>query len=283
MGVSLATIILVLLAVVLVAVFAFLKFTKPSLTRDWSPDQAIMPSVDFLENGNIQINNIRNIHYRTTRDYDLGYYDREIDPDDLDSAWLAISPFSGFGAAHAFLSFGFKDGTFLAVSIEIRRKKGKRFSPLKAFVRQFEMMYVLADELDVIRVRTNCIKYTVRLFPVQTEKHLIQSVFLDILKRTDKLSREPEFYNTLWNNCTTNIIKHTRRFSQKPIPAWNIRYLLPESLDKIAYRLNIIDTHLPFDAAREHFDITANAQAADGAPNFSHAIRKDIVTRPIDS
>ena len=280
MVITTTTIILAILAAVLIGIIIFLLVTKPSLTRDWSPDQAIMPSVEFLDDGKIQIKNIRNIHYRTTRDYDLRYYDKEIELDDLTSAWLAISPFAGFGAAHAFLSFGLKDGTYIAVSIEIRRKKGKRFSPVKAFMRQFEMMYVLADELDVIRVRTNCIKYTVRLFPVQTEKRLIQAVFLDIMKRTDKLGREPEFYNTLWNNCTTNIIKHARRFSDKPIPVWNIRYLLPESLDKIAYRLNIIDTHLPFDAAREHFDITSHAQAADGEPDFSKAIREHITTRP---
>jgi len=281
MTVTVATVVFAVLALIAIGIAIFLLVTKPSNSRDWSPDQAIMPSVDFLDDGKLKIKNIRNIHYRTTRDYDLQYYDREIDLDDLSSAWLVISPFAGFGAAHAFLSFGFEDGTFLSVSIEIRRKKGKKFSPFKAFMRQFEMMYVLADELDVIRVRTNCIKHTVRLFPVQTEKKRIQAVFLDIMKRTDKLYSEPEFYNTLWNNCTTNIIKHTRRFSDKPIPIWNIRYLFPENLDKIAYRLNIIDTHLPYEAAREHFDITSHAQAADGEPDFSTAIRKHIVTRPV--
>ncbi len=281
MAITITTILLAIFAAVVIGILIFLLVTKPSLSRDWSPDQAIMPEIEFLDDGKISIKNIRDIHYRTTRDYDLNYYDKVIDLDDLDSAWLAISPFAGFGAAHAFLSFGFKDGTYIAVSIEIRRKKGKRFSPVKAFMRQFEMMYVLAAETDIIRVRTNCIKYTVRLFPVQTEKRLIQAVFLDIMKRTDNLSHNPEFYNTLWNNCTTNIIKHTRRFSNKPIPAWNIRYLLPESLDKIAYRLNIIDTHLPFEAAREHFDITPHAQAAEGTNNFSKAIREHITTRPI--
>lgn len=281
MGITTTTIILAIIAVVVIGFIIFLWKSKPSLSRDWSPDQATMPEVEFLDDGKISIKNIRDIHYRTTRDYDLGYYDKVVDLDDLDSAWLAISPFAGFGAAHAFLSFGLKDGTYIAVSIEIRRKKGKRFSPVKAFLRQFEMMYVLAAETDIIRVRTNCIKYTVRLFPVQTEKRMIQAVFLDIMKRTDKLGREPEFYNTLWNNCTTNIIKHTRRFSKKPIPIWNIRYLLPESLDKIAYRLNIIDTHLPFEEAREHFDITPHAQEADGVRDFSKAIRKHINTRPV--
>ncbi len=279
---AVSTVLLILLALICAVIIVFFLVTKPSLTRDWSPDQAVMPSVEFLDSSKIRIKNIRDIHYRTTRDYDLAHHDREIDVEDIDSAWLAISPFVGYGAAHAFISFGLKDGTYLAVSVEIRRKKGKKFSPVKAFLRQFEIMYVLAEETDVIRVRTNCIKYIVRLFPVQTEKKLIQQVFVDVLRRADKLGKEPEFYNTLLNNCTTNIIKHTRRFSQKPIPVWSFRYLFPESLDKIAYRLNIIDTHLSFDAAREHFNITPHAQAADGLPDFSKEIRKHITTRPVE-
>lgn len=273
--------ILVLLAVVVIGAAIFLVITNPSLSRNWSPDQAVMPSIHFLDDSKVRINNIRDIHYRTTRDYDLEFYDRTIDIDDLESAWLAISPFGSFGVAHTLLSFGFKDGTFLAVSIEIRRKKGKRFSPVKAFFRNFEMMYVIADESDVIKVRTNCIKYTVRLYPIQTEKERMQAVFVDILKRANKLGMEPEFYNTLWNNCTTNIIKHARRFSDKPIPFWDLRYLFPENIDKIAYKLNMIDTHLSYEAARKHFDITEVAQAADDAKDFSRAIRANIVTRPV--
>ncbi len=255
---------------------------KPSLNRNWSPDQALMPSVTFLDGNKLHIKDIRDIHYRTIRDYDLSYYDKEISLDDVETAWLAISPFGGPGAAHAFLSFGIKDGTYITVSIEIRRKKGQNFSPVKAFTRQFEIMYVIAAETDVIRLRTNCTKYIVRLFPIQTEKKLIQTVFLDMIKRADKLGKEPEFYNTIWNNCTTNIIKHTRRFSQKPIPFWNFRYLFPESLDKIAYRLNIIDTHLTYEAARDHFDITELAMTTKKGDDFSAVIRSEILLRPID-
>ncbi len=273
MEIGLISIAVSLLLLIVLGVVLFIVVNPPSLNRDWSPDQSIMPGVNFNADGTVQITNIRNIHYRTSRDYDLAYYDRNIDPDNLSSAWLAISPFTGPGFAHAFISFGFNDGTYLAVSVEIRRKKGQKFSPVKAFLRQFEMMYVLADELDVIRVRTNCVKYTVRLFPMDSEHKRIKAVFLDILKRTDKLGKEPEFYNTLWNNCTTNIIKHTRRFSDRAIPVWNYRYLFPESLDKIAYRVDLIDTDLSYEEAREYFDVTSRAQAVEGGSEFSAAIR----------
>jgi len=269
------------LAIVLAGIDSLLA-RNPSLSRNWSPDQSVMPSVEFFDGNKVKIHNIRNINYRTSRDYDLDYYDKELDIDDVKTAWLAISPFGPPGAAHAFLSFGLKDGTFVAVSIEVRRRKGEKFSPFKAFVRHFEIMYVIADENDVIRVRTNGGRYTVRLYPVQTEKKLIRLVFRDLLERADKLGKKPEFYNTLWNNCATNIIKHTRQFSKKPIPVWNIRYLFPESLDKIAYRLNIIDTHLPFEEARAHFDITERAKNIGKDEDFSNAIRRHIHIRPVD-
>ena len=282
MGEIIVSILMILIAIAVVAIIIFLVVTKPSLKRKWSLDQKVMPSVEFIDDDRVIIKNIRDIHYRTTRDYDLNYFDKEINFADINSAWLVISPFGGPGAAHAFLSFGLVDGSYIAVSIEIRRKQGQRFSAFKAFVRQFEIMYVLASETDVIRVRTNCAKYTVRLFPVQTEKLLMRQVFVDVLKRADKLGKEPEFYNTLWNNCTTNIIKHARRFSNKPIPFWDIRYLFPENLDKIAHRLNIIDTHLDYNAAREHFDITDFAQATEPEDDFSAEIRKHLKLRPID-
>lgn len=281
MGEIILTGLLILVVILIVCYLIFIAVTNPSLSRNWSPDQAVMPSIHFLDNNKIQINNIRNINYRTTRDYDLQFYDRTINLEDVESAWLAISPFGGHGVAHTFVSFGLKDGTFLAISIEIRRKQGKSFNPVKAFFRQFEMMYVIADERDVIKVRTNIIKATVRLFPIQTEKVRVQAIFLDMLKRADQLGKEPEFYNTIWNNCTTNIVKHAKRFSDKPIPVWDYRYLVPENIDKIAYQLNMIDTHLPYKEAREHFDITKIAQASEDAKDFSKAIRAGIVRRPI--
>jgi hypothetical protein len=273
---------LILIVILVVCYLIFIALTNPSLSRNWSPDQEVMPSIKLLDNNKIKINNIRNIHYRTTRDYDLQFYDRTINLEDVESAWLAISPFGGFGVAHTFVSFGLKDGTYLAISVEVRRKKGTSFDPVKAFLRQFEIMYVIADESDVIKVRTNTIKATVRLFPIHTDKARIQSVFLDMIKRADKLGKEPEFYNTIWNNCTTNIVKHAKRFSEKPIPLWDYRYLVPEDIDKIAYRLNMIDTDLPYKEAREHFDITKIAQDSDDTEDFSKAIRANMIRRPVE-
>lgn len=256
---------------------AFVFNRRPSLERDWSPDQAVMPEVTFHDHDRVEIRNIRNIHYRTTRDYDVAHYDRTIKLGDVETAWLAIAPFSGFGAAHAFMSFGLKDGSYIAVSIEIRRQKGEKFHPVPGALNQFEMMYVIADERDVVRVRTNCAKYEVRLYPVMARRETIQLVFSDVLKRAEKLRREPEFYNTLFNNCTTNIIKHVRRFGSKPVPRWSLRYVFPEFLDRVAHRLSILDTDKRMSHAREFYNITPIAQEYGDGEDFSRAIREKIM------
>ena len=272
-------------ATVLAIPLIFLLRIRPSLDRDWSPDQRVLPLVEFggagtasvssLQDVKFTIRNIRSIQYRTVRDYDVHHYDREINLYDLANAWLAISPFAGFGAAHAFMSFGFKDGTYISVSVEVRRTRGKQFSPLAGILRQFEIMYVIADESDVIWLRTNCARNDVRLYPIKTEIEKIRSVFLDILLRVNKLSTQPEFYHTAFNNCTTNIIKHTRKFAAKPIPFWHYRYLFPDTVDKTAHQLDIIDTDLDYDQAREHFNIKDLAQAFkdQDRSGFSRAIR----------
>ena len=279
------------LTLVLLSAMVFLLVTNPSLSRNWSPDQFLMPVVDFIDDGTeggtegvrVKIKNIRNIHYRTTRDYDLQFYDREIAIDDVETVWLAIAPFAGFGAAHAFISFGMSNGTYMAVSIEIRRRMGKRFDPVKAFFRQFEIMYVLSDERDVIGVRTNIIKYDVRLYPIHTTKEITRAVFCDILKRADKLGKVPEFYNTIWNNCTTNIVRHAKKFSEKPIPVWSLSYLFPDFFDRVAYRLSILETDLDYKTARKKFNITARGQTVGEGDDFSKIIRQGLPSVPSKS
>ncbi len=163
---KIVTAILVVITLLTFCYLILMAFTKPSLSRDWAKDQSVMPSIDLMSSGNVvvsesdkvdevKINNIRNIHYRTVEDYDLKFYDRTIKLEEIESAWLGISPFGGFGVAHTFVSFGLSDGTYLSISVELRRKKGTTFSPLKGFLRQFEIMYVIADETDVIKLRTN--------------------------------------------------------------------------------------------------------------------------------
>ncbi|MDO8492432.1 MAG: DUF4105 domain-containing protein [bacterium] len=251
----------------------FLIFVQPENDRDWTQDQTVLPSVKFNNSETVTIKNVRNINYRSTEDYDLAYYDRTISLNDLAKVWFVVEPFGKYGAAHTFVSFEFKNGTFLSISVEIRKEKGESFSPIKGLFRQYELAYVIADERDVLRLRTNYRKDVVRLYPIKTDKEKIVSVFKDMLLRANETKENPEFYNTILNNCTTNIIKHVRKFSDKKIPWWDFRYLMPETIDELAYELGLIDTKLSLEEARKYFMITDRAQKHNSDLNFSKAVR----------
>ena len=139
---------------------------------------------------------------------------------------------------------------------------------------QFEIMYAIGSEEDIIKLRTNYRKNSVYMYPINTPKEKIQDLFRNMLIRADKLAIEPEFYNTLWNNCTTSILMHANALRNDKIP-WTLDALLPAHSDDIIYNLGLIDTKLTLSEARQYYKIDelARENTASGSI-FSEVIRK---------
>lgn len=265
-------ILLVVITATIVAYTALIFIVRPSNDRDWALDQAILPYAEI--NGNqVSVHNIRNFSYTGTHDYTPNYYDKTFDLDKIKNVYFVVEPFSGYvGAAHTFLSFEFDGDQFVSISVEIRKEKGESFSAVKGVLRQYELMYVIADERDVIKLRSNYRKDKVFVYPIKTTSEKMHAVFLSTVERANKLKAEPEFYNTLFSNCTTNIAKHVNQISPKRIP-WSITFLLPADADKYVYDLGLIDNALPFDETRvAHFINDLAVKYAD-SPDFSLKIR----------
>jgi hypothetical protein len=265
---------LVLTAVVL----AFLLFgPEPSNNRDWTPDQARLPWAE-LAGHRVEVHNVRNARYRSPEDYDIAWEDRSYDLDRLRSAWFVVEPFESQdweGPAHTLMSFGFAGGDYLAISVEIRKEKREEFSPWKGLLRQYEVMYVVGDERDLIQLRTNHRRDPVYLYPVRAPRERIEQMFVSMLRRANHLRQEPEHYNTLTNTCTTNIVRHVNELVPGRVP-WSYKTLLPGYSDELAYELGLIDTQLPFPAAKHHFRIDDDALRAAGRDDFSRRIRQGL-------
>jgi len=246
---------------------------RPSHARDWVLDQLVLPEAT-IEGDLVHIKNIRNFTYRSTTDYTPGYYDKTFDLSKIKNAYYIVEPFSDFeGAAHTFVSFEFEDSEFVSISTEIRKEQGESFSAFKGLFKQYELMYVIADERDAVKLRSNYRKDDVFIYPIKTTKERMQTVFLDMVQRANQLKEEPEFYNTLTNTCTTNIVSHVNaavpgRVSLDP------RILFPGYSDTFAYELGMIDTDLSFEAARERFRINERAEEYADSPDFSVRIRE---------
>ncbi len=264
---------IILILTIAYAIFSLI--VRPRNDRDWNTDQIILPEISF--NGDeVTIKNIRNFKYLTTSDYTPAYYDRTFDLKKIKSVDFMVEPFStNPGAAHTLLSFGFEDGSYVAVSVEIRKEKGETFSALSGMFRQYELMYVVADERDVIKLRSNYRRDQVFLYPIKTSVENIRSLFVDMLKRAQKLRNYPEFYNTLTSTCTTNIVSHVNKLIPDRVP-FDYRILMPGYSDKYAYELGLINTDLSFEKARAKFKINEKAEKYAESAEFSKMIRRDL-------
>ncbi|HEY1290369.1 MAG TPA: DUF4105 domain-containing protein [Burkholderiales bacterium] len=250
--------------------FAYL-FASPSAERDWSPDQRLLPRAT-IAGERVTIENLRNFSYQSTSQYVAHYETRGYDLARLDSGWFAVERFGDAPAtAHTFLSFGFGD-EYVAISVEIRKERGETYSMLKGLLRQYELMYVIADERDVIGLRTHFRRDPVYLYPIQASPERLRRLFVDMLERANGLAAAPEFYNTITNNCTSNIVRHANAISER-IP-FSYKILLPAYSDSLAYDLGLIPTDRPFGEVRAAHRIDAQARQQDIGADFSQRIRQ---------
>lgn len=247
----------------------------PSLDRSWSRDQAILPSAEVHQDS-VTVRNIRNFIYRSADDYTIRFYDRTFLLDDIRSVDYIIEPFGSIGAAHAFLSFGFANDTYVAISVEIRKEEGESFSPFKGVLRQYELMYVIADERDVIGLRANHRHHDVYVYPTLATSEDARRLFRDMLARANTLHTSPEFYNTLTNNCAINVARHVNRACGGIIPR-DIRLLLPANSDRLARELGLIPTDIPIEEARRRHRVNERAKTYADHEFFSRAIRETAV------
>jgi hypothetical protein len=265
------------LALILVLATVAYFSIRPSNARNWSPDQTRLPSATF-EGDLVHVKDIRNFEYRSTTDYDPVWYGKTFDLKRLESLWFMVEPFDeGKGAAHTLMSFGFAGPAgpeYLAVSVEIRKEVGEEFSVVKGLLRQYELMYVVGDERDLIQLRSNFRKDDVYLSPIRASKERIRAMLAAMLERANRLREEPECYNTLTNTCTTNIVRHVEEVAPGRVPRFRREVILPGYSDRLAYDLGLLDTDLPFEEARERFKINERALRAQGRADFSVQIRQ---------
>jgi len=203
--------------------------------------------------------------------------DRTYDLRKLDSADIIAVYWSGKAVAHIMVSFGFQDQDYLAVSIETRKEKGESYSTLVGFFRRYELYYVVADECDVIRVRTTYRQpqEDVYIYRTRTPQRNIRRSFLDYLQAMNDMCVHPRFYNTLTTNCTTTILMHTRMNPESPPMSWKI--LLSGYLPDCLYELGRIDTAKPFADLEKLSRVNERAQAADkDGASFSQRLRQGL-------
>ena len=261
-------------AVFAVLVLLFLRIPA-SNDRDWQPEVAMTPYATI--NGDmITVHNVRNFDYRSETDFTPRWETRTYDLRKLDSADIVAVYWAGKAIAHIMLSFGFGGKDFLAVSIETRKEKGESYSTLAGFFRQYELYYVVADERDVMRVRTTYRQpqEDVYVYRVSGSVENLRRVFLDYIKAMNQLRDRAAYYNTLTTNCTTNVLFHTRVNPESPPMSWKI--LLSGYVPDYLYELGRLDTSRSLADLEKVSHVNQRAHAADKDPAFSQRIREGL-------
>ena len=261
---------------VLTAALAWWFAMTPSNDRDWLPNVARTPWATV--NGDlVTIHNIRNFSYRTETDFTPAWYDKSYDLRQLEGIDIVASYWMGPDIAHVFVSFAFAGGDHLAMSIETRTEKGEGYSTIKGFFRQYELYYVVADERDVIGLRTNYRRdppEDVYVYRVKTNPEGRRAFFLEYIRQINALKDHPEFYNSLTTNCTTNIWTNSNVNPGRLPLSWKI--LASGHVPEYLFENGRLEDHgLPFEQLQQRAHVNARAQAAGIVPDFSQRIRKD--------
>ncbi len=244
---------------------------QPRSDRDWQRDVAVLPYAT-ISGDQVTLHNIRNFEYRSETDYTPAYYDRTYDLSKIRTIDLILAYWAGEAIAHAMLSFGFDNGQYLAISIETRKEKGEEYSAVEGFFRQYELIYVVADERDVIRLRTNYRKEEVYLYRLRASPAKARAVLLDYLETANAIHERARFYNALTENCATSVFSHMFA-GPAPRPKFTLGVLLSGYSAEYAYKNGGLDQSLPFEELKRRSHINDLAQPADAAPDFSQLIR----------
>jgi hypothetical protein len=266
------------LAGVFLVVAVWWIFIPASHDRPWRPEVAVMPRA-IIDGDRVRFTGVRNFEYRSRDDFTPRYEEREVSLAHLNAVDFFVSYWSEGPVGHTFLSFIFDNAPPLTISIETRPEIGEGFDPVASLFKQFELIYVVGDERDLVRVRTNYRNEEVFLYRTVMSPEFARRLFMVYVERINELADDAEFYHLLSNSCTVNIVRYANAAGR--IGRFDFRHLLNGLIDRYIYAAGVIESPLPFDELRRRSRITAASQAAGDGVDYSERIRAGLPTMPV--
>jgi hypothetical protein len=250
---------------------------QPTNNATWQPEYAVLPTAS-IDGDTAHVSNIRNFAWHSETGATPAYYDASYDLATLSSLDLIVSHWSSDAIAHVFVSFGFSDGRHLAFSVETRRHAGQEYSVLGGFFRSYELFYVVADERDLIGVRTDQRHESLYIYPVNIPPERRKALLLSYLRQVQTLSQHPAFYNTLTDNCTTNIVARavdTGNGAGTVLNRYSWKLIASGYADSYVYDLGKLNQSMPFDELKQQSLVVRPAGARIDA-GFSKEVRAGL-------
>jgi hypothetical protein len=250
---------------------------KPSNDHEWQANLSHTPWAE-INGDRVTIHNFRHCYYRQETDFTCEWLTREVFLSQIRGVDFFVDYWSSPWIAHPILSFQFGDNDYVAASIEARYQTGQGYSALRSFFRQFTIIYVLASERDLIRLRTNYRSgERVYLFHTTASPQWSRDLFLQYLRQANRLHDNARWFNAITNNCTTGIFANMAATGH--MPAGSSRYswwvLLNGRAPEMLYRGGFFAGKLPFSELKAQAYINPVANTVNDAPDFSQRIRKN--------
>jgi hypothetical protein len=250
---------------------------QPSNNRPWQADVSQTPWAE-IDGERVTIHNFRNCHYRQEKDFTCEWLTKTVLLSQLRGIDLFVDYWGSPWIAHPIVSFQFgsEDADYVAASIEARYQIGQSYSPIRSFFRQFTIVYVLANERDLVRLRTNYRSgEVVYLYHMVASPEWSRLLFLQYMEQANQLREHPRWFNAATDNCTTNIFAQMEATGH--LPAGTSRYswwvLLNGRAPENLYRGGNFAGDLPFAELKKQACINPVAITLDDAPDFSRRIR----------
>lgn len=246
---------------------------RPSHDRDWELGHEQLPQFIFSNlDSEVTINNFRNFNWTDTISAEVEYKTRVFDYDAVNGVDVFISHFDDFeGLAHIFLSFAIEGEDPVVVSLETRREKGESFSPTLGILRQFEIIYVVGSEEDIVGLRTGHRNERVYLYPTKASPEQAKQLLSLIIDEVNDVFRKPRMYNTLTHNCTNELTRPVEKMSDVNFPiTW--KTVMPGFFDEVLYELDLIDTEGSFEEIKKQ-NFIDNSKVDVNDPDYSIQLR----------
>jgi hypothetical protein len=259
-----------------IGVFSAAHFIKrPQLDRAWVEYAETIPHAT-VEGNTVTIHELRDFQWEPRMPLEIAnprYISKTVDLEKLQAVWFLKENFPNFdGFAHTFLSFEFEGNDYVCLSVEARREVGETYSGWQGLWRKYELMYLAGTERDFIGRRLYVQNADIYLYPVHIKKEDAQTLFLSMIERMNALVDRPEFYNTLFSNCTNNLYRHAESTTDVRIPV-SFNTILTGYSDITGHRMGILPNELPIEEARAKYKIDPSLTSLDD-PLFSEKIRE---------
>jgi len=217
------------------------RMFTPTNNKIWRKNQKILQTATFNKDGTVTIHNLRDTVYKSFREYTPRHSDIRLNPSEITKARIYTSKLNIPGV-HLFTSFEFKSGHKIVISIQMRRYGDSYgiFHALRMFLNPSELMYIVMTERDALMVNDTLWNKGLHTYKINLSQKELSRLFIDALKRANKLAESPEFYSLFSNNCITNILDHVNKVTHIQLPNMHYSYFATKYLGKLLQKVGLV-------------------------------------------